>query len=258
MKYDAILFGLLLLLGYFPTLLASDTAREQAVFEEIEDALVIGEIVWLNGKPRFFALFTDSAIKKSHGAVVILHGMGKNPNTYDVIRPLRTRLPEYGWITLSLQMPLREIGVEIEDYFPLIPEAGPRIDAAIDFLKKKNIETIILIGHSLGAVMGLDYLAGESDPAIKAAVLVSLPVFTPATPATQVIRNLEKIPFPLLDIYGSRDLTIVRNTAAKRHIAMKNNKAFRQIILEGSNHNFHHSDDRLVKRIYSWITRINP
>ena len=250
--------ALILFLSYFPPLFATDAIREQAVVEEIEDSLVEGEIVWLNGKTQFLALLTDSATKKSRGAVVMLHGMGKNPNTYDVIRPLRTRLPEHGWITLSLQMPLREIGVEIEDYFPLIPEASPRIDSAIDYLKKKNIETIILIGHSLGAVMGLNYLANKSDPVIKAAVLVSLPVFTPTTPETQIIRNLGKIPLPVLDIYGSRDLTLVRNTASKRRIAMKNNKKFRQIILEGSDHNFSRSDERLVKRIYSWITLVNP
>ncbi|MEE9395602.1 MAG: DUF3530 family protein, partial [Methylococcales bacterium] len=108
--------ALILFLSYFPPLFATDAIREQAVVEEIEDSLVEGEIVWLNGKTRFLALLTDSATKKSRGAVVMLHGMGKNPNTYDVIRPLRTRLPEHGWITLSLQMPLREIGVEIEDY----------------------------------------------------------------------------------------------------------------------------------------------
>lgn len=86
---------------------ASDRAKEQRWADQIVDFLVVGEAVRLQtGEERFLGLFTEAATEPVKGAVIVIHGVGVHPDWQDVVAPLRTGLPEHGWATLSIQMPI--------------------------------------------------------------------------------------------------------------------------------------------------------
>jgi len=91
----------------------SDRAKEARWERQIAPDLMVGDAVKLKAAGvEFLALYAAPSAKESKGAVIILHGNGVHPAWPDVIEPLRTQLPEHGWHTLSLQMPILQNGAK--------------------------------------------------------------------------------------------------------------------------------------------------
>ncbi|MCW8890014.1 MAG: alpha/beta hydrolase family protein [Sedimenticola sp.] len=252
---------LLALIGWvsFP-LWASDVMREARMAAEIREALLVGEPVMLSsGDTEFLAIFAEETTDTSQGAAIILHGRGAHPDWMEVINPLRSQLPDYGWKTLSLQMPIAAADAPDEHYAALIPEAAPRIMAAVDYLKQQGVTNVVLIAHSLGAKMGVAYLAQGIPDELKAFVAVGLPSDRKRTDQG-TLADLAKIKLPLLDLYGSRDIDAVLNSVKARAAAAKRaeNGDYRQREVEGADHFFTGLDDALVAQVRAWIGRVAP
>ncbi len=236
---------------------ASDLARERRIAEQIEDAILVGEPVRLQaGDLDFLAIHAPANRGSPRGAVILLHGMGANPDWTDVIQPLRSELPEHGWETLSLQMPVASTDAPSKAYLALIPEAGPRIGAAVSFLKQGGVSNMVLIGHSLGARMGAEYLAQGAVPEIRAFVAIGMSA-RKDRPNSGTLGALQGIGIPVLDIYGSRDLDSVLQSAPARAAAARkaNNAEYRQTEIAGADHFFHGLEDTLVARVNAWLSR---
>ncbi len=252
MRHALPILILLVLAGYS---LAADYSREARIREQIEDSILIGEAITLRANSHdFLAIHTQADTPQTVGAAIILHGMGADPNRATIIRPLRVDLAEHGWTTLSLQMPVAASDAPPSAWRRLIPEAGPRIDAAIALLKDAGILNIVLIGHSLGADMGLSYLARQRPGAIRAFVAIGLSA-SGNTPDDSVLQAIAKLKIPVFDIFGDDDLPIVRQTArARRGAARKaGNTQYRQIRIDGADHFFSDMDDVLDSRIRAWL-----
>ena len=249
---------ILLLLGSFliiPITHASDMAKEKRWEAQIVDALIVGEAVKLKaGATEFLAIFAEHSTEKAMGGAIILHGIGAHPAWPEVVQPLRTNLPDYGWSTLSLQMPVLPNEAKSEEYAPLFAEARPRIQAGIDYLKQKGIRNIVIVAHSMGAAMGSFYLSDKPDPAVTAFVGIGMGQHK-SQPQMDNATSLRKITLPVLDLYGSRDLPQVlvaekdRATAAHRAA----NKHYTQLKIEGADHFFNNMDGVLVKRVRGWL-----
>ncbi len=236
---------------------ASDLARERRIAEQIEDAILVGEPVQLRaGDLSFLAIHAPANTDSTRGAVILLHGMGANPDWTDVIQPLRSELPDRGWETLSLQMPVASSDAPPKEYLALIPEAGPRIGAAVGFLKQGGVSDMVLIGHSLGARMGAEYLAQGAAPEIRAFVAIGISA-RKDRPNSGTLGALQGIGIPVLDIYGSRDLDSVLQSAAARTAAARkaNNSDYRQTEIAGADHFFHGLEDTLMAQVHAWISR---
>lgn len=249
-------FGLMLLL-WCSLGSASDQARERRIAAQIEDAILVGEPMQLTaGDLTFLAIHAPANTNTTRGAVILLHGMGANPDWTDVIQPLRSELPDHGWETLSLQLPVASADAPAKEYLALIPEAGPRIDAAVDFLKQGGVSDMVLIGHSLGARMGAEYLAQRPPPEIRAFVAIGLSARKDQT-ESGTLGRLSGIRIPILDIYGSRDLDAVRKSAPARAAAVRKsgNPDYRQTEIAGANHFFQGLEDTLVTRVNAWINK---
>jgi pimeloyl-ACP methyl ester carboxylesterase len=186
-----------------------------------------------------------------------MHGIGVHPNWPDVIYPLRTQLPEYGWATLAIQMPVLSNDAELVDYAPLIPEAGPRIKAAASYLTKQGYDHIALIGHSLGATMGSASLATDAPPGVMGFVTIGMGT-SKLDAKLDNLSYLEKISLPVFDLYGSRDLDAVRDSTKDRANAARSagNTGYRQTEIEGADHFFAGLDDELVRRVRGWLDRL--
>ena len=134
MKMIQLMLAIVMVLGVPTTGLAqtfSDTDKEQRWAEQVLDTLFDGEPVWLQAAGHeFLGIEMESETAGVAGAnrraVIVVHGIGVHPNWDQVIRPLRVGLTDYGWHTLSIQMPIllnEATGIE---YAPLFDEVTGR------------------------------------------------------------------------------------------------------------------------------------
>ncbi len=246
-------YVLVLLLFQFPAG-ASDLAKEKRWSEQVSDSLIDGEAIELKaGDTGFLGIYTEAQQGASGRAVILAHGIGVHPDWPDVIHPLRVGLPEHGWSTLSIQMPILENDAELKSYLPLFDEAGPRLAAAAAYLRKQGAKTVVIVAHSLGAAMAARYVA-DNPKAVDGLVLVSVGRIE-IDPKMDAVAALEKIKLPVFDLYGSRDLESVLGSVSARAGAARKagNDDFRQFSLEGAGHFFRGTEDELVRRVYGWL-----
>ncbi len=238
-----------------PLLQASDLAKEKRWADQIVDALITGEAEWLPvGDLKVLSIYTPSETEPARGAAIIMHGIGAHPDWPDVIHPVRTRLPEAGWATLSLQMPILPNEASGTDYLPLMPEVPARINAAVKFLHAQGIDNIVLIGHSLGTVMGSYYLTHQPAQQVRAFVGISMSE-TGTDSRMSNVAMLKSISIPVLDIYGSLDEPHVLDHVQQRQqsAASASNQAFRQVEIKDANHFYKDKDNELLAVIEAWL-----
>lgn len=262
---NAVLFSIILIASlltglstvYAANATSSNIAKEKRWAEQIKGNLIDGEIVWLNAKgqkEKFLGIYTKETISHAQGGAILLHGMGGHPNWPDVIFPLRTRLPEYGWTTLSIQMPVLNNDAALIDYVPLFAEVPGRIDAAIALLKSKGISNIVIIGHSLGSTMGAYYLSLHQKNDVRAFVGIGMGM-SKQNKTLDTPTSLAKIKIPVLDLYGEEDLFRVLDSVKRRANAaiQAGNKNYYQVQIAGANHFFQDQDEILAKRVGGWL-----
>ncbi|MBT8130484.1 MAG: DUF3530 family protein [Gammaproteobacteria bacterium] len=234
---------------------SSDLAKEKRWADQVVDAILDGEAVWLNdGSNEFLGIYTEAEEDQGR-AVIVMHGTGIHPDWQQVVQPLRVGLIEHNWNTLSIQMPILPNEAEYAEYAPLYDEVAPRINAAIDFLRKNGSKEIVLIGHSQGAAMAAYYLS-ITKRSLNGFVAIGM-----ATLADDVrmdsINSLKKITVPVLDIYGEDDLEEILISVDDRAGAAKQagNKNYTQVKVAGSNHFFDGKEDELVEAVAAWLDK---
>jgi pimeloyl-ACP methyl ester carboxylesterase len=235
-------------------LYASDLAKEKRWADQVVEAILDGEAVWLNdGKSDFLGIYTEADEDKGR-AVIVMHGTGIHPDWVQVVQPLRVGLTGHNWNTLSIQMPILPNEAEYKDYAPLYDEVAPRIDAAIKYLKENGSEDIVLIGHSQGSAMTVYYLS-RSKPDVKGFVAIGTASFA-GDPRMDSIKSLEKINLPILDLYGSEDLEEILASAKSRVAAAEKagNKNYTQKQITG-NHFFDGQEKALVETVADWLDK---
>lgn len=233
--------------------------REQQIAEKL--ALIAGadEIVSLMAPGgRFIGIYQRAKTGESHGVVILAHGMGAHPDWPDVISPLRTQLPEFGWSTFSIQMPILSLDEPVAEYGKTLKVAKSRLNAAIDYLHTWEIEQIILLGYSFGAVQVASYLASGKNINVKAFVSVSMLSQKFIKPGLDVFKLIGGIDLPMLDIYGDEDLPDVRRGSDDRRLAASKNgnRDFKQIELKHAGHHYQGVEDALVEQIQIWLKNI--
>jgi pimeloyl-ACP methyl ester carboxylesterase len=238
-----------------PLVQASDLAREQRLAAEIVDSIMDGEPVYLQaGDQEFLAIAMESDTGQTKGGVIIVHGRGYHPNWAQVVYPLRTGLPQHGWHTLSIQAPVLEKTAKFYDYEPVFPEAGPRIEAAIQHLRDQGIDQIVLIAHSCGAHMANHWLARTPEPDIAAYIGIGMG----ATDYKQPMREpfpLAKLTIPVLDIYGGLEYPAVKRSAPERLAMLQEagNPKSKQQVIAGADHYFTDAGQPLLEAVAAWL-----
>jgi pimeloyl-ACP methyl ester carboxylesterase len=247
---------LLLCLLHFPPGTASDLAREQRLRSDLIAGGLTGEPLTLKAPEDFLAIRLRATLPKSRGAVILAHDMDGNPDENAVIHPLRLDLPDHGWETLSLQMPLTAPDAGTGASQALIAAAAPRLNAALKLLKQEGVKTVAVIGYGLGARMAAAWLGQRPAPEIAAFVAVGMPVGGHGD-GGETLKVLAGIKVPILDIFGSRDLEPVTTGARARSAAAlrSGNRAYRQARIEGADHGFRDQAPLLQARIRAWLAR---
>ncbi|MCW8931762.1 MAG: alpha/beta hydrolase family protein [Gammaproteobacteria bacterium] len=255
---------------------AENISSEKRWAEQLRDNIVIGEPIDLpltgakSGatssatENTFFSIFTPHTTAAPKGAVILMHGTGAHPDWSDIIHPLRSELPDKGWATLSIQLPLAlPERKDDESLKKVIESSTPRIEAAINYLSSQKYGRIIIISHSFGSLMALNFLqlkvdavSPEGIPLISAAVIIGTPSSGSEAPFNSPAM-IEKIKIPLLDLYGSNDLDKVLRSAKARKVAANKakNKKYRQSQTIGANHFYNGLDSELIIYIANWLNK---
>ncbi|MHB8472433.1 MAG: DUF3530 family protein [Gammaproteobacteria bacterium] len=236
---------------------AGDAAREQRIAEQVSGAVRDAEVQWLeSGGQKFLALYTPQRGSAARGGIVLLPGLGGNADSLAVINPLRRGLPEYGWTVMSIQLPVLAPDATLKAYAALYSDAAPRIAAALAALRAKGVTRIVLVGYGLGAHMAATYLAATPEAGVSGLIGIGLRVSS-EDPLFDSRVALTKLLLPVLDVYGSRDVTEVTDTAAARASAARSagNNKYQQIEIIGADSEFTGLDDSLIVRIRGWLQR---
>lgn len=247
----------ILFLLFSGSLIASDELREARLVEEIEANLFDGEVISLDSGDAKFAAVEMIPEDSPIGGVILMHGRGFHADWPENIGPLRVGLSEAGWQTLSLQLPVLEKTAKYFDYLPVLPEAGPRLDAAIAYLSEQGISPIILLAHSCGAHMAMLWLESSKGKGIDGFVGIGMG----ATDYKQPMQHpfpFASLDIPVLDIYGENDFPAVHRLAPQRLALMTQggNAKSEQIMLPGADHYFVDHPDEMTSAISNWLRTV--
>ena len=187
----------------------------------------------------------------------MLHGRGFHPDWPEVAAPLRAALPEHGWETLSLQMPVLEKSAKYYDYVPILPAAFPRIRAGIEFLRARGARTIVLAAHSCSVHMVMAFVRRHGDAGFDGFIGIGMG----ATDYRQPMREpfpLASMSVPILDLFGDEDYPAVLRKAPERLAAIlaAGNPLSAQRIIPGAGHFFRDRDDALIDAVTQWLTAL--
>ncbi len=241
------------------SVLAGDNSYELRLGQQLAEEQASADAYWLkSGSAQFLALYRQQQGRQVRGAVILLHGMGAHPNWPDVIKPLREALPELGWATLSLQMPVLSPAEPVADYGRSLDEATRRIESGIKQLKDWNYSNIVIIGYSFGGALAANALSSKDFSDISAFVAISIQAQAFLNPRLKLLKSLEGLKLPVLDIYGSRDMLEISDAVHDRRLAARkgSNDAYQQMIIEGADHYYTGVEDVLIKRIQGWLQKV--
>ena len=233
-----------------------DFDREARLADEIIDVILDGDPEWLEADGReFLSIYTEA--EDSAAAVLILHGRGFHPDWVDTVNPLRVGLVERGYSTLSLQMPVLAKDAKYYDYVPIFHHAHARIEAGIRFLRDNGHEKVVLLAHSCGAHMAMDWIRTDNDRSIDAFIGLGMGATDYQQPMHQAF-PLDWIQVPVLDLYGAQEYPAVMRLAPRRKamIDKAGNARSRQVVLADANHYFTDQGDPLVSAVADWLDQL--
>ena len=238
-----------------PFAAAQDLERERRLEAEIVDMILDGEPVHLDaGGHSFLGIHTEAEGDGPRKAVIVLHGRGFHPDWPEVVAPLRTSLPEHGWETLSLQMPVLGKSARYYDYVPIFAAAFPRIRAGIEFLRARGADPVVLATHSCSVHMAMAFVRRHGDVEFDGFIGIGMG----ATDYRQPMREpfpLAAMSVPILDLFGDEDYPAVLREAPARLAAIRagGNRRSAQRIVPDAGHFFRDMDDELAGAVAEWL-----
>ncbi|UCJ18264.1 alpha/beta hydrolase family protein [Pseudomonas sp. MM211] len=242
---------------------------------------------------QFLALWLPANDPAPKGAVVLLPGDDESADAPRVIGPLRQKLPDAGWHSLSLSLPdpqganlpLRvaeppaaagEAPAE-KSAEPATPEPTPapatepaqnaeaaraahvervfaRIDAGIAFAAQQQAKTVVLLGHGSGAYWAARYIAERKPANVTHLLLVD--IHQPEGFESPINDLLTQLKASVGDFYY-RDSPTARQAALLRKQLSQRQKqpAFVQVGLDALPGNPAVGEEQLFRRLRGWLDK---
>ncbi|HEV8501887.1 MAG TPA: DUF3530 family protein [Casimicrobiaceae bacterium] len=221
-----------------------DYAREARWADEVAPTVMVGDVVWLRtpDRERVLALYTPASGSVG-GGVVIVHGLGVQPD-FGIVGELRANLAARGFATLSVQMPVLAADALPAEYDALLPIAGDRIEAGVQWLAAKGVAPIGVVAHSLGAAMANRWLGRPQHAGVAAFVAIGM-----AAPWAAA-----SLP-PVLDVTAEHDLPAVLANAPLRALALPKARCSATLRIAGANHFLEGHGGELADAIATFLAR---
>ena len=238
------------------------------------------------GGERFLALWKPANSATPSGLVILLPGEGEHPDWPRVVGPLRSKLADAGWHTLSLSLPdplgdslparapeanepTKKDDAKKTDAPPATEETPPaasaeeqrkahgervmaRIQAALDFAADKQVKTVVLLGHGSGAWWAASFLAERKPAQVHQLLMVEASV--PAGYAPPLDELVPPLKLATGDFYykdRQADAALARQQASKR----LQHPAYTLVGLDALPANPDAEQEQLARRVRGWLTR---
>lgn len=252
-------------------------AFETALTGQITQHIDPQQLVWLEAESgKFLSLWLTDQTGNAKGAMLLIHDIGQHADSPQLIRPLRESLPQYGWHTLAVQMPILPPAQTTQKYAALYAEFSARLKAAIAHLQSKQAPLTIIIATGQNASFCAAYLANNAA-GIDGFIAISLADLS-SDVEFRSLNTLPKIKLPVLEVYAEHDRPVVLQNLSRRAIRMRNpapasdskeqqsapkqpnptntaTSQYQQIRIIGTNEFYAGSHASLLKRIRGWLYR---
>ncbi|MCW8888973.1 MAG: alpha/beta hydrolase family protein [Gammaproteobacteria bacterium] len=275
-KTISIYFVLLIVLGSAQAMAAEEITKAAGTIDAADE-----QMLNVDGQ-EVLSLYRHGERARLDGGVILLHDQGANPDWPGVVRTLRRELPRYGWSTLAVALPAPDNSAKssaqvLKAWSQSVPK---RIEAAIVAMGERNIFNLVLIGHGTGAAIAADYIAKNPSDRIQGLIAIGMDGSRHEDEALDGAMILRKVNRRIFDLYGSRDLEPVVNSAQRRErvaVSAEPGKqrqhlraadfgkgfnqqnalqiTYRQHRLEGADHHFHGYERQLLSRVAGWLRR---
>jgi hypothetical protein len=211
---------------------------------------------------QFLVIDTEPGDTATTGTAIILHGRGLHPDWVNVVQPLRVGLPQHGWRTLSIQLPVLDTAASYYDYVEIFDAAFPRIEAAVAHARAQGDGPVVLIAHSCGAHMAQHWVLARGQAAVQQ-IDGYVGIGMGATDYGQPMREpfaLEHMPIPVLDVFAANDYPAVRRSALTRLSALlrAGNPHSKQRVVADAEHYFVDRGDVLLEVLTEWLRETWP
>jgi hypothetical protein len=239
----------------------------------------------LAGDSDFYALFQEDMTGRPRGVALLLPEWGLGAANNRGIEGLRTILPDYGWVTLSMMVPSHQESVFISPKTPATTDQEPQTDVAA-YKKPEPLRLIdetffaqyqaqvkmrllalineaqnhqgyfIIIAQGSSAAAVASIYAQEELEEPEALILISA-ALPDAKLSAQMNQDITSTSIPTLDIYPANSYPqTLKNVKLRRKLAKKNFKAsYRQQRLFGDI-SYHNQNRRLLKSVYGWLSSL--
>lgn len=201
------------------------------------------------GEDTFLALSLRQRTGTPQGGILILHDQGHNPDWPERLRQARLFLPDVGWDTLSIALPMPYD----QDADRVARQTLGRITAGLRRLNQQGQFNIVLLGYGDGAYWAARYMAERLQPDDEIGYALVMVATTPDRPDLPAL--LGRLDIPVLDLYFS-NTPWARSNARKRQAEVARNKRreYTQILDPpvGSFHNATHPS-RDTRRLWGWL-----
>jgi len=223
-----------------------DYTREKRWADEIVSRLVVGDAVFLEQGTghKFLSLYTEAV--NARAALILVHGVGVHPD-WGLIGRLRSTLPDDGYITLSVQMPVLAQAAPVEAYRSTFAEASERLKIAADFLRAKGYTKTAIVSHSMGSRMTHHHLTRDAHARPSAWVCIGW---------ASEDHDFSGVSLPVLDLFGEHDWPSVLKGAPKRAASLKSSPGSQQITAPAADHYFSDRNVELVKYVREFLDRV--
>lgn len=218
-----------------------DYPREQRWANEVVPGVIVGEPVYLQqkNKHKFLALYAQA--ENSKMGVIVVHGMGLHPD-WGMIGTIRQSLFDYGYTTLSIQMPILAADASFKAYPALFPDAVERLQISVNYLIQQGYKQIVIVSHSNGSRMSRVYMI--TNPAnVTAWVALSL---------TQG-DTFAGVSVPVFDLYGENDLPHVLSSTRQRRASFSGTTISQQMVIPGADHFFSGHEQEMVNAVKRFL-----
>jgi len=231
---------------------------EWVIADELQQPGIEGDIVHLTVENQdILGIFQNTLHRRSYGAILLLHDAGGNPDSNNIIAPLRRNLPTRGWSSLAIQLPLLDEPDSSNSLNEYLTESVKRINKAMTFLNENNHLNIVILGHGSGAIAAFKYAQGIKEEETRGVISINLST-TPGPANKEILSIIGDIKIPVLDIYNRAFPQFRPKGINKRRAAVRFNRKWQFVAIDGGSHNFNGDELWLLERVFAWAMKTAP